>query len=84
MVQERVPTTIELVTARLKRVMNPVVGLDLVRTRMITDIQIDEGTVRVAVDLPAHHQFASNIREEIVEKVETRWDVEKVIVEFTE
>jgi NifU-like protein involved in Fe-S cluster formation len=84
LVKERVPTTIELVTARLKRVMNPVVGLDLVRTKMITDIQIDEGTVRVAVDLPAHHQFAPNIREEIVEKIEPRWDVEHVIVEFTE
>jgi NifU-like protein involved in Fe-S cluster formation len=84
LVQERVPTTIELVTARLKRVMNPVVGLDLVRTKMITDIQIEGGTVRVAVDLPAHHQFAPNIREEIVEKIEPRWDVEEVIVEFTE
>jgi hypothetical protein len=64
--------------------MNPVVGLDLVRTNMITDVQIDSGTVRVAVDLPAHHQFAPNIREEIVEKLEPRWDVEQVIVEFTE
>lgn len=84
MVKERVPTTIELATERLKRVMNPVVGLDLVRTKMISDIQIDAGTVRVAVDLPAHHQFAPNIREEIVDKLEPRWDVEQVIVEFTE
>jgi NifU-like protein involved in Fe-S cluster formation/metal-sulfur cluster biosynthetic enzyme len=84
LVQERVPTTIELVTARLKRVMNPVVGLDLVRTKMISDIQIKDGTVRVAVDLPADHQFAPNIRDEIVEKIEPRWDVERVIVEFTE
>jgi hypothetical protein len=51
---------------------------------MITDIQIDEGTVRVAVDLPAHHQFAPNIREEVVEKIGPRWDVQAVIVEFTE
>jgi len=84
LVKERVPTTIELVTERLKHVMNPVVGLDLVRTKMINDIQVEGGTVRVAVDLPAHHQFASNIREEIVDKIEPRWDVEHVIVEFTE
>jgi nitrogen fixation NifU-like protein len=51
---------------------------------MITDVQIEGGTVRVAVDLPAHHQFAANIREEIVEKLESRWDVDRVIVEFTE
>jgi len=84
MVEERVPTTLEVVTDRLKHVMNPVVGLDLVRTKMIKDIQIEDGTVRVSVDLPAHHQFAPNIREEIVEKIEPRWDVDKVIVEFTE
>jgi nitrogen fixation NifU-like protein len=84
LVKEREPTTVELVYARLKRVMNPVVGLDLVRTKMITDVEIDGGTVRVAVDLPAHHQFAANIREEIVEKLESRWDVDQVIVEFTE
>jgi len=84
LVKEREPTTVEVVQARLKRVMNPVVGLDLVRTKMITDIQIDGGTVTVGVDLPAHHQFAPNIREEIVDKIESRWDVDKVIVEFTE
>lgn len=84
LVQEREPTTVEVVYARLKRVMNPVVGLDLVRTKMIDDVQIEGSTVRVAVDLPAHHQFAPNIREEIVEKLESRWDVDKVIVEFTE
>ena len=84
LVKEREPTTLEVVNERLKRVMNPVVGLDLIRTKMITDVQIEGGTVRVAVDLPAHHQFAPNIREEIVEKIEPRWDVEKVIVEFTE
>jgi nitrogen fixation NifU-like protein len=39
--------------------------------------------VRVAIDLPADHQFANNIREEIVEKIEPLWDVEGVTVEFT-
>jgi len=84
LIKEREPTTIEVVNARLKRVMNPVVGLDLVRTKMITGVEIDAGTVRVSVDLPANHQFAPNIREEIVEKIGSRWDVDQVIVEFTE
>ena len=84
MVQERVPTTVDVVTKRLKHVMNPVVGLDLVRTKMITDIQVEDGTVRVAVNLPKDHQFAPSIGEDIKEKIEPRWDVDEVIVEFTE
>jgi nitrogen fixation NifU-like protein len=83
LITEREPTTVEVVRKRLKRVMNPVVGLDLVRTNLVTDIEVAEGHVRVAIDLPADHQFANNIREEIMEKIEPLWDVEDVAVEFT-
>jgi nitrogen fixation NifU-like protein len=84
LVTEREPTTVEVVRKRLKRVMNPVVGLDLVRTNLVKDIEVADGRVRVAIDLPADHQFANNIREEIVDKIEPLWDVEEVVVEFTE
>jgi len=84
LVKERVPTTVKVVRRRLKRVMNPVVGLDLVRTKLVKEIEVTEGTVRVVIDLPADHQFAANIREEIMEKIEPLWDVDNVIVEFTE
>ncbi len=84
LVKERVPTTIEVVRRRLKRVMNPVVGLDLVHTKLVKEIEVADGTVRVVLDLPADHQFAANIHEEIVEKIEPLWDVDEVIVEFTE
>jgi len=84
LITEREPTTVEVVRKRLKRVMNPVVGLDLVRTNLVEDIEVADGRVRVAIDLPAGHQFANNIREEIVEKIEPLWDVEDVAVEFTE
>jgi len=84
LVKERVPTTVKVVRRRLKRVMNPVVGLDLVRTKLVKEIEVAEGTVRVVIDLPADHQFAANIREEIVEKIEPLWDVDKVVVKFTE
>ncbi len=83
LVTEREPTTVEVVRKRLKRVMNPLVGLDLVRTKVVKDIELAEGTVRVVIDLPADHQFASNIRDEINEKIQPLWDVDKVIVEFT-
>jgi len=76
LVKERVPTTVEVVRKRL--------GLDLVRTKVVNDIEVSDGTVRVVIDLPSDHQFAANIREEIMEKIEPLWDVDKVVVEFTE
>jgi nitrogen fixation NifU-like protein len=84
LVKERVPTTAEVVRKRLKHVMNPMTGLDLVRTKVVRDIEVTDGTVRVVIDLPSDHQFAANIREEVTEKIEPLWDVDKVVVEFTE
>jgi nitrogen fixation NifU-like protein len=84
LVKERNPTTVDVVRGRLKKVMNPMVGLDLVRTNLVRDIGVDNGTVRVVVDLPPEHQFASAIREEVTEKIEPLWDVVKVTVEFVE
>jgi nitrogen fixation NifU-like protein len=84
LVKERVPTTIEIVRKRLKRVMNPMTGLDLVRTNLVKDIEVADGKVRVVIDLPADHQFAANIREEVMEKIEPLWDVEQVVLEFTD
>jgi NifU-like protein involved in Fe-S cluster formation len=82
LIQEREPTTVGLVRKRLKRVMNPMVGLDLVRTNLVKEIDVSDGVVRVALDLPEDHQFASNIRHEILEKLEHRWDVEEVVINF--
>lgn len=84
LVKERVPTTVEVVRKRLKRVMNPLVGLDLVRTKLVEEIEVAAGTVRVVLKLPDDHQFAANISEEILEKIEPLWDVEQVIIEFAE
>jgi len=84
LVKEQKPTTVETVRKRLKKVMNPLTGLDLVRTNLVQAVEVKDGTVRVVVDLPADHQFASAIKEEIVEKIEPIWDVEKVVIEFVE
>jgi NifU-like protein involved in Fe-S cluster formation len=84
LVKERKPTTVEVVRRRLKRVMNPMVGLDLVRTRLVRDITVADGRVRVALSLCSDHQFAVNIREEIMEKIEPLWDVHEVTVQFDE
>jgi nitrogen fixation protein NifU and related proteins len=84
LIQERTPTDLAEIKRRLRRVMNPVVGLDLVRTKMIREMTIEDGKVRVVVDLPADHQFANNIRHEIIDKIEPLWDVHEVQVEFSE
>ncbi len=84
LVKERVPTTVQILEQRLKRVMNPVVGLDLVRTKLIKEMTIEDGAVHIVVDLPPGHQFAAAIREDIAEKIEPLWDVSHVDVEFLE
>jgi len=85
LVKERTPTTVDIVRKRLKKVMNPITGLDLVRTNLVKAIKLrDDGNVRVVVDMPANHQFASAMREEIMEKIEPLWDIKEVVVDFTE
>ncbi len=82
LVTEREPTTKKVVRKRLKRVMNPMVGLDLIRTDLVGEIDVSDGVVRVTIALPEDHQFASNIRHEILEKLEHRWDVDEVVIDF--
>jgi len=83
LVKERKPTNVEEVRRRLKRVMNPLVGLDLVKTELVTGIMVEKGKVTVAIDLPETNQFASVIRQEVMEKIEPLWDVKEVEVRFT-
>jgi len=84
LVKERVPTTPEEIQRRLKHVMNPMTGLDVVRTKLIKDVELKDGVISLVVDLPADHQFANNIREDVSEKLGHLWDIKEVRVEFTE
>ncbi|HNT06038.1 MAG TPA: iron-sulfur cluster assembly scaffold protein [Anaerolineae bacterium] len=84
LVTEKEPTTVELVIQRLKHVMNPVTGLDVVRTKLVKQVEVDNGRVHLVIDLPSTHQFAPNIREEIQEKIGHLWDVKQVDIEFTD
>ena len=84
LVKEKKPTTVEVVRQRLRKVINPLTGLNVVRTNLVQDIKVKDGAVRVLVDLPGDHQFAHTIKDEILEKIETLWDVKEVVVEFTE
>ncbi|SES93451.1 nitrogen fixation protein NifU [Methanococcoides vulcani] len=82
MVVEKEPTDEEVVRRRLKHVMNPIKGLDIIRTELVMKIVVNEGNIRVVLDLPSHHQFAAAIKEDIIEKLEALWDVESVTVDF--
>jgi nitrogen fixation NifU-like protein len=84
LVKEKVPTTVEIVRQRLRKVVNPLSGLNVVRTNLIQDIEVKDGVVTVLIDLPEDHQFAHTIKDEVLEKIETLWDVEEVVVKFTE
>jgi NifU-like protein involved in Fe-S cluster formation len=84
LIEKKDPTTEKIVQKRLRHVMNPLSGLDVVKTNLIGDIKVKDGTVTIEVKLPPDHQFAANIKEEIAEKIETLWDVKKVKVAFEE
>ena len=62
--------------------MNPIAGLDIIRTELVLKVVVEEGTIRIVLDIPSTHQFAAAIKEDIVEKLEALWDVESVTVDF--
>ena len=84
LVKEKNPTTEEVIHKRLRKVMNPLSGLDLERTNLVKDVQLKDGVVRIKIDLPPDHQFTSSIREEIKEKIEPLWDIKEVVIDFLE
>ncbi len=84
LVTEKEATTEAVLTSRLKHVMDPTAGLDIVRTGLLMKADIRDGEVRVVLDMPADHQFASAIKEDILEKIASLWDVREVKVTFVE
>jgi NifU-like protein involved in Fe-S cluster formation len=82
LIKEKVKTTKEIVLRRLKHVMNPIVGFDIVRTNIVKDVDVEGGVVKIFNDLPQGHQFANNIEEEVKERLEALWDVRKIEVLF--
>ncbi|MFO7792549.1 MAG: iron-sulfur cluster assembly scaffold protein [Candidatus Saliniplasma sp.] len=84
LVKEEEPTTEEIVEKRLRHVMNPMTGLDVVKTDLIGDIDVKDGIISLKVDLAEDHQFANAIKEDIMEKLEHLWDIDEIKIKFTE
>lgn len=82
LITEREPTTVETLRKRLKHVMNPLCGLDVVRTDLVKSLSLEDGVVKVEISLPAEHQFAAVVKEDITDKIEPLWDVKDVVVDF--
>ena len=82
LIKEKVKTTEDIVSKRLRHVINPMVGLDVVKTNIVRNIKVDKGKVTITVDIPKDNQFAGNIKDEIVERTKPLWDVEEVKIEF--
>lgn len=82
LVKEKKPTTEDVIHRRLRKVMNPLSGLDLERTNLVKNVQLKDGVIRIEIDIPSNHQFAPAIREEIREKLEPLWDIQEVIIDF--
>ena len=78
----KVPTDEKVVMKRLSRVINPLAGLDVVKTKLVKDVEVEKGKVTVYVELPPMHQFAKNIEGEITERVAPLWDVKEVKILF--
>lgn len=79
----REPTTPRVVMDRLKHVMNPQAGLDIVRTGLVKSVEVGEGTLRVTLALSDDHMFAAAVRADVIEKLAALWDIEQVVVEFS-
>lgn len=83
LIEEKEPTDEQIVRKRLRHVMNPMTGLDVVKTDLIQDIKVEDGTVTIEVDLAEDHQFASAVEEDVKEKLKPLWDVEEVKINFS-
>ena len=82
LVKEKISTDEKIIRKRLKHVISPLTGLNVLKVNLVKNFQIKDGLIRVYVSLDSTHQFARNLREEIKERLEPLWDVKEVKVIF--
>lgn len=77
------PTTKELVMKRLSHVIYPLTGVDIVRGKLVKDAVLKDGVVTVKLAIKRGEPFSDFLENEIKERLKYRWDVRKVVVEFS-
>ncbi len=78
------PTDESLIKERLRGVIDPNTGKDLISSKILSNIDFKDGKLTVLLDLKDTSQFANAIKEEIIEKFQFRWDVKSIEVHFLE
>lgn len=84
LVMEKEPTTVDKVYERLSHVMNPETGIDIVKSRIVKSVIVNSGVVEIVLGIGENSQFADNIKEEILERLQYLWDVKEIKVIFKE
>ncbi len=82
LIKEKKPTTREIVKKRLTHVIDPTKGIDVISSKLVKDIRVEDGKVYISLNMGREHQFAHNVEEEIKERLEPLWDVKEVNVIF--
>lgn len=82
LLKEKVPTDEKVVIRRLKHVINPKTGREILQANLVKGVAVSDGRVQVELDLPPDYQFAGALEEEIRERLEPLWDVKEVEVSF--
>jgi NifU-like protein involved in Fe-S cluster formation len=84
LIKEKIPTSPEIVKNRLKRVINPVTGKDVMSGDLVKTIDLKGGIIQIELNIQESHQFAENLKEEIKERLEPLWDIKEVNIRFVE
>jgi len=70
------------VRSRLRRIMSPKLGRDIVSTGIVEEIRVDEGKIEILLNMSEDDEFAAYIKEEIYERLEKLPNVKELNVRF--
>jgi len=70
------------VRSRLRRIMSPKLGRDIVSTGIVEKIRVDEGKIDIVLNMSEDDEFANYIKEEIYERLEKLPNVKELKVHF--
>lgn len=76
-------STEELIMEELKHVINPEIGINIVRLKMVKSVKVDKGAVTVNISLGnTDNMYSESIKEEIEEHIKELPKVKKVVVKI--
>lgn len=78
------PTDEALIKDRLRGVIDPNTGRDLIGGKLLSKFELNDGQLKIYLNLKDTNQFANAIKEEIIEKFEYRWDIKSIEVIFAD